>query len=127
MQKTISLLLGLVVLLCCGMLVLREQCSTFAIRRVQFGQIENGMTEREVVAILGEPTSRTFHSDRLVSLLWNCGNDEHPYGRIVVMMTWAEDGVVESKWIREPLSLWDRVMEALNMGEDERLGQTFSF
>jgi hypothetical protein len=121
MQRTLLLLIGVVVLLFCGMLLLRERCSVSAVRKQQYERIETHMTEKEVLAILGEPTGRRVAHGGWY-LWWEFEKD----GSILVMIL-EDEARVMYKAIHEPLSLWGRVKQALNFGEDERLGQTFAF
>jgi hypothetical protein len=120
-QRYVFLLIALVVLAICGMFVLRERCSESATRKRQYEKIEEGMAENEVVAICGEPAGRKH-----VNYGWYLWWDYEGEGCVLVMIS-DEEMRVEYKQIFEPVSIWDRFKKALGLGQDERLGQTFSF
>jgi hypothetical protein len=126
----VLLLIGLITLSLCGMLILRERCSTFAIRKAQFERVQEGMTEEEVIAILGKPTEAGWWRNLRYSV-WQMGSDRYRDGIVFIDFHPEEDHdgyVVTEKLICAPWSFWDRLKEALQrLGEDERLGQTFAF
>jgi hypothetical protein len=125
-RRFLLLLFAVVVLAICGMFVVRECYSPFALLKARYERIENGFTDEQVFAILGPPTRPVcFQAGN--SLVWQAG-PEYRDGYVCIQVEWKDSyGEVTDKWIHEPRSLWDRLKESLGLVEEEKPGSTFSF